>query len=77
MTRYRNNNSGEVFLVVLIVIAAVIAIGTLTAWPLMITLGILHSYFVRVPALGFWASLITAITITGLKARSSSQKKDA
>lgn len=35
-----------------------VGLTLLSGWAVMIALGILHSYFVRVPAVGFWAALV-------------------
>lgn len=45
---------------------ASVTFAAIACWPTMIALGIFHSYFHRVPALGLWASGISVLAVRTL-----------
>jgi pilus assembly protein TadC len=61
----RSSSNGAIEIVLATAVAAFfIAITDLVlAWPVMIALGVWHSYIHQVPALGWFASLVTLVAI--------------
>ena len=57
------------------VIFAILGVGLLLAWPVMIALGVWHSYYHEVPALGWLATFISVVAVHSVFHAAKYEKK--
>ena len=66
---------GAVFVVFFFVVGTILLTGLLLAWPVMIALGVWHSYYHEVPALGWLATFISVVAVHSVFHAAKYEKK--
>ncbi len=64
------------FGIVLTIVFTLCLVGLLMAWPVMIALGIWHSYVPQVPALGLLATFVSVVAVHAVFHSANIVKKD-
>jgi len=54
---------GVIFVGIAGVVGLILFVGLLLSWPVMVALGVWHSYFPQVPALGWLATFVSVVAV--------------